>query len=412
MGDNDSNLADNPVTPNYAQDNLIFDHTLIAPSQNIGGNAGNLLMNTYNHAAKPGSTNAIDQSISEVGVFDISVTPPLGYLGSNAYQIKAANTGSIGRFIPAYFDLSAVQPTIKNACDNFTYMGQTFEFDTLPTLELTPLSYTGGQLQNYNIGPWWRYNNKWDFRTYSASPSDIAVIDSDSLSILGRRDGFATSGSVVKLPLQNKVQLQNAKLRYNKPFDPISPTNDTITLTLSAEDTEDLDEVCYKTNATGNCLEYNFPATPDHQQEWGRITMEDTYGSELNDLQSIIETESYVGSRFIRNSDSCTIFSLSDFRFDVGTDPNALPVGKGTTKASFNNAQNTQVKDGVTSMDFTAPGNGNQGQVIPTLSLVKLPWLQQYQDNNDSFEDFIKATIHFGIYRGSDRIIWSHEQTD
>lgn len=408
--DSDTNLINNPVTPNYAQNNLLLDHTLIAPSQNIGGNTGNLLINTYNHSAKQSSTNTIKQSISEVGVFDISVTPPTGYLGSNAFQIKAANTGSIGRFIPAYFNLSAVQPTITDACDDFTYMGQTFEFDTLPTLELTPLSYTGGQLQNYNIGKWWRYKNTWDFRTYSASPSGIEVIDSDSLSILGRRDGFATSGSVVKLPLQNKVQLQNIKLRYNKPFDPISPTNDGITLTLSAEDTEDLDKVCYKTNATENCLEYNFPATPEHQQKWGRITMEDAYGSELNDLQSRIETEFYDNGRFVRNTtDSCTELSLSDFSFGVDKDPNALPVGEGTTKASLTSSY---MNNGLTSMSFTAPGNGNQGQVIPKLSLVKLPWLQQDQDNNDSFEDFIKATIHFGIYRGSDRIIWSHEQTN
>ncbi|MDD9174374.1 MSHA biogenesis protein MshQ [Aliivibrio sp. S2TY2] len=411
--DNDTNLTDNPVTPNYAQNNLILDHTLIAPAQNIGGNTGNLLVNTYNHAAKQDSTNSFKQSISEVGVFDISITPPPGYLGSNAYQIKAANTGAIGRFIPAYFSLSAEQPTIKNACRTYTYMGQTFVFDTLPTLEITPLSYTGGRLQNYSIGQWWRYNKEWDFRTYSASPSNIKVIDSDSLSILGRRAGFASSGNVIKLPLQNKVQLQNAKLRYNKPFDPISPTNDTITLALTAEDIEDQDGVCYKLNATGNCLNYNFPATPEHQQKWGRITMEDAYGSELNALQSRIETEYYDNGRFVRNTtDSCTELSLSDFSFNVGNDPNALPVGKGITEASFNKAQNTQVKDGLTSMDFTAPGNGNQGQVIPTLSLVNLPWLQQDQDNNDSFEDFIKATIHFGIYRGSDRIIWSHEQTN
>ena len=410
MGDNDSNLADNPVTPNYAQDNLILDHTLIAPSQTIGGNTGNLLINTYNHTAKPGSTNIIDQSISEVGVFNISVTPPTDYLGSNAFQIKAANTGSIGRFIPAYFDLSAVQPTIKDACDDFTYMGQTFEFDTLPTLELTPLSYTGGQLQNYNIGQWWRYNNTWDLRTYSTSPSGIEVIDSDSLSILGRRDGFAMSGNVIKLKLQNKVQLQNARLRYNKPFDPISPTNDTVTLALTAEDIEDQDGVCYKLNAAGKCLEYNFPSTPEHQQKWGRITMEDAYGSELNDLQSRIETEYYDSGRFIRNdADSCTVLAMPDFSFDVGTDPDALPVKNGTTTASLTN---TNINDGLTSMNFTAPGSGNQGQVIPKLSLVNLPWLQQDQDNNDSFEDFIKATIHFGIYRGSDRIIWSHEQTN
>lgn len=225
------------------------------------------------------------------------------------------------------------------------------------------------------------------------------------------RDGYATSGSVVKLLRQNKMQLQNAKLRYNKPFDPISPTNDTITLTLSAEDTKDQDKVCYKTNATGNCLVYNFPATPEHQQKWGRITMEDAYGSELNDLQSRIETEYYNDTgRFIRNeADSCTALAMPYFSFDVRTDPDALPVKNGTTTASLTN---TKVKYGLTSMNFTAPRNGNQGQVIPTFSLVKLPWLQQDQDNNDSFEDFIKATIHFGIYRGSDRIIWSHEQTD
>ncbi|MDD9196996.1 hypothetical protein PVK62_14305 [Aliivibrio sp. S3MY1] len=405
MGDNDNHIADNLVTPNYAQHNLILDHTLIAPSQKIGGNTGNLLVNTYYHAATKSGMNTVHQSISEVGVFDISVTPPTDYLGSNAFQIKAANTGSIGRFIPAYFDLSAVQPTIKDTCGNFTYLGQTFVFDTLPTLEVTPLSYTGGQLQNYSIGQWWRYNKVWDFRTYSASPSNIEVIDSDSLSILGRRDGFAISGSVVKLPLQNKVQLQNAKLRYNKPFDPISPTNDTITLALTAEDIEDQDGVCYKLSATGNCLNYNFPTTPEHRQEWGRITMEDAYGSELNDLQSRIETESYDFGRFIRNSDSCTKLSLSDFSFDVGNNPNALPVGEGTTKASLTSTNMNE-------LNFTAPGNGNQGRIIPTLSLVNRPWLQQDQDNNDSFEDFIKATIHFGIYRGSDRIIWSHEQTN
>nr|WP_207211023.1 DUF6701 domain-containing protein [Aliivibrio salmonicida] len=61
-------------------------------------------------------------------------------------------------------------------------------------------------------------------------------------------------------------------------------------------------------------------------------------------------------------------------------------------------------------MTFSAPGNGNQGQIIPTLSLLTLPWLQQDADQNDSFESTIKALIHFGIYRGSDRIIWSREQ--
>ncbi|GLR74032.1 DUF6701 domain-containing protein [Aliivibrio sifiae] len=407
VSDSDIYIANNPTTPNYAQNMLLLDHQLIAPIASSGGNAGNLLVNEYNHIASQDGTYRITQSISEVGVFDISITPPDNYLGSTAYQIQSASTGSVGRFTPAYFAMSAEQPSITDACGSYTYMGQTFEFDDLPTLEITPLSQTGGQLQNYNIGDWWLYRNGWDFRTYAAAPSGIEVIDTDSLSILNRRSGFAKPGNVVKLTNKNQVQLQDAELRYKKPFAPHAPTNDAITLTLTADDLKDADGICYKVNSSGTCLNYHFPATSTHRQEWGRITMADSYGSELSSLESKITTESYIAGRFEKNSDNCTALKPNYFTFDVGNDPAALPVGKGTTSASLTD---TSVNNGLTSMTFSAPGNGNQGKVIPTLSLLELPWLQQDADRNDSFEDSIQAIIHFGIYRGSDRIIWSREQ--
>ncbi|OCH19129.1 DUF6701 domain-containing protein [Aliivibrio sp. 1S128] len=407
VSDSDTYIANNPTTPNYAQNMLLLDHQLIAPIASSGGNLGNLLANEYDHVASQDGTNRITQSISEVGVFDISVTPPANYLGSTAYQIQSASTGSIGRFTPAYFSMSAEQPSITDACSSYTYMGQTFEFNRLPTLEVTPLSQTGGQLQNYNIGDWWKYRNGWNFRTYAATPSDIDVIDTDSLSILGHRSGFATAGNVVKIKNKSQVQLQGAELRYKKPFAPHPPTNDAITLKLTADDLKDDDQICYKVNSSGACLNYDFPATPEHRQEWGRITMANTYGSELSSLESKITTESYIGGRFEKNTDRCTALKPNYFTFDVGNDPAALPVGKGTTSASLTD---TNVNNGLTSMTFSAPGNGNQGKVIPTLSLFELPWLKQDVDQNDSFEDSIKAIIRFGIYRGSDRIIWNREQ--
>lgn len=87
-----------------------------------------------------------------MGVFDISVTPPEGYLGSSAYQIKAANTGSIGRFTPAYFNVLGDKPSIQKGCNDFTYMGQTFSFTESPTLSLYPLSETGTLLQTTQLG--------------------------------------------------------------------------------------------------------------------------------------------------------------------------------------------------------------------------------------------------------------------
>lgn len=403
-GDNDLYFADNPVTPNYAQDNLLLDHQLLAPSLLIGGNPGNLFTTHYDHKSASGSLNSVPQSINEVGVFDITVTPPMGYLGSSSYQIKAAKTGAIGRFTPAYFTVSGDKPSIAPSCETFTYMGQPFGFTDQPTLHIYPLSETGTLLRNYTIGQWWRYSNNWNLRSYMATPSQMSIIDSESHAVLDHRSESASPGQVVTFAAQGKVQLQNAQLRYIKPFTPKTATNDAIVLQLASDDLKDKDNVCYKTSASGSCLSYAFPPSNTQQQEWGRITMEDAYGSEVNAVQSQIRTESYIGHRFVKNNDHCTSLSMSDFSFDVGYDPTALPVGNGVTTATLDDKPTRY------SLTFSSPGEGNQGQVVPTLSLLHLPWLQQDADLDRSFETSIRSIIQFGIYRGSDRIIWNHQQ--
>ena len=405
----DNNASIGRTTPNYTQQGLKLTHELIAPSALLGGKSGELFANTYNHTSAKNSLNAIQQSISEVGVFKFLVTPPSSYLGSTAYTIKSASTSSIGRFTPAYFSVSAEQPTITNACHTYTYMGQTFKFDDEPTLNLVPLSYTGQPIQNYNVGKWWRYENEWALRSYTALPSKLEVVDTDSNYIANRREGFAEAGNVVRLPNSNGVQLQGAELRYNKPFTPHSPTQDVVTLALMADDLKDSDGVCYKSSPESECLPYDFPATPEHRQEWGRITMADTHGSELAPLESTIITESYIAGRFEKSHDNCTTLKLSDFTFNVGTDPKNLPVGDGYTTA---NLSNSSMNNGLIRLKFSPPGNGNQGEIIVTLFLLGLPWLQQGADQSDSFEDSLKTIIHFGIYRGSDRIIWKREQVE
>ena len=405
----DNSSSTKLTTPNYVQQGLRLTHKLIAPTAQSGGVSGQLFVDTYNHIQTENSLNMIPQSISEVGVFTFSVTPPRSYLGSNSYTIKPATTSSIGRFVPAYFSISAEQPTITNACHTYTYMGQTFKFDDEPTLNLTPLSYTGQQIQNYNIGKWWRYENEWALRSYIALPSKLEVVDTDNNYVASRREGFARAGNVIRLPNSNKIQLQGSELRYNKPLIPHPPTQDVITLALMADDLTDSDGVCYKSKPEDKCLPYDFPATSEHRQEWGRITMADTHGSEIAPLESTIITESYIAGRFEKNHDNCTTLSLSDFTFNVGEDPTKLPVGDGYTTASLSN---TSVSDGLISLQFSPPGNGNQGEIISTFSLLDLPWLQQDLDQSDSFENVLKTIIHFGIYRGSDRIIWKREQVE
>lgn len=66
--------AGNQTTPNFALLNIALGSTLVAP--NPGTNVV-LGKTTYNHVAAPNSINSISQTVSEVGVFRMTATPPV-----------------------------------------------------------------------------------------------------------------------------------------------------------------------------------------------------------------------------------------------------------------------------------------------------------------------------------------------
>ncbi|WP_462055594.1 DUF6701 domain-containing protein, partial [Vibrio cholerae] len=97
--------SDDLTIHNYQQQNIALQHTLVQPS---AGQSGVLGVNEYTHLL--GGTTTVAQKVSEVGVFDFSLVAPTHYLGldlANAnLPIAVTSTGSIGRFIPAYFSVS------------------------------------------------------------------------------------------------------------------------------------------------------------------------------------------------------------------------------------------------------------------------------------------------------------------
>lgn len=98
----DNDFTNNLTAYNYQQQNIALQHTLVQPS---AGQSGVLGVNEYTHLL--GGTTTIAQKVSEVGVFDFSLFAPTHYLGldlaSANLPIAVTSTGSIGRFIPAYF---------------------------------------------------------------------------------------------------------------------------------------------------------------------------------------------------------------------------------------------------------------------------------------------------------------------
>ncbi|MFM5395517.1 DUF6701 domain-containing protein [Aeromonas veronii] len=139
---NDGDIcAGNLTTPNFALPNIALGSTLVAP--NPGTNA-TLGTTTYNHVAAANSLNSVSQTVSEVGVFRMTATPPVnGYFN---YTIPSIQSQPVGRFIPADFNL--VSGDIVPACNAFSYMGQPFGV----MLDVLARNTTGVQTRNYT-GP-------------------------------------------------------------------------------------------------------------------------------------------------------------------------------------------------------------------------------------------------------------------
>ncbi len=141
---NDGDIcAGNQTTPNFVLSGIGLGSTLVAPSPGTNATVGTT---TYNHVAATNSLNSVNQTVSEVGVFRMTATPPVvtpqvqSYFG---YTIPSAQSQPVGRFIPADFEL--VSGDIVPACSVFSYMGQPFGV----TLDIIARNVAGGQTRNY-----------------------------------------------------------------------------------------------------------------------------------------------------------------------------------------------------------------------------------------------------------------------
>lgn len=144
---------------------------------------------------------------------------------------------------------------------------------------------------------------------------------------------------------------------------------------------------------------------------WGRVRLTDAFGPEVSPITAPVYIEYFDESQaFVVNvEDQCTKLELGNFTFAEGSEPSKIPIGGGTTKVTF-----TGMVNGEGEFSFTAPGAGNQGIVTPMLDLnsVGYPWLRVDNTGNGQFDNTEQAQIQFGLYRGSDRIIWWREKLD
>lgn len=402
--------SDDLTIHNYQQQNIALQHTLVQPS---AGQSGVLGVNEYTHLL--GGTTTVAQKVSEVGVFDFSLVAPTHYLGldlANAnLPIAVTSTGSIGRFIPAYFSVSPMSNvTLDAACKTgnaFSYLGQPFEYSNSPGLYLQPKSANNADTQNYLIDPWWRYNNQWNGRTYSDSANGVNLgFDNLQTSPISRQ-ALNNSGIV----------LNGERVWYQKPLQPKPVFNSAFDLTLNASNLTDQDGVCYRQNASSPCLGYTFShidgAMPLY---WGKLVIQDVYGPETQALEQPIYVEHFTNNGFVRTiEDSCTALPAIT-GFTLQSDPNnngytILTTGVAVPPQVLAEHSAANLNSGQRAIRFSAPGAGARGVIDSVLDLNahNLLWLAEDKDGDNNFDQTTQGRAQFGLYRGSDRVIWWRE---
>ncbi|HAS3150610.1 TPA: MSHA biogenesis protein MshQ [Vibrio cholerae] len=406
----DNDFTNNLTAYNYQQQNIALQHTLVQPS---AGQSGVLGVNEYTHLL--GGATTIAQKVSEVGVFDFSLVAPTHYLGldlaSANLPIAVTSTGSIGRFIPAYFDVSPMTVTLAAACSTggqpFTYLGQPFSYANNPGLYLQPKSGSGSDTLNYLIGDWWRYENSWTERDYSDTANNLSIVFTNQLDEPVTRQTASTSG----------VILDGERLSYQKPLQPKPVFNAAFNLTLSASDLTDQDGVCYRPNASPLCSGYTFPpidgAMPLY---WGKLVIQDVYGPETQALEQPIYVEHFTNNGFVRTiEDSCTALPAIS-GFTLQSDPNnngytVLTTGVAVPPQVLAEHSAANLNSGQRAIRFSAPGAGARGVIDSVLDLNahNLLWLAEDKDGDGNFDQTTQGRAQFGLYRGSDRVIWWRE---
>ncbi|EGR2830083.1 MSHA biogenesis protein MshQ [Vibrio cholerae] len=405
-----ADASDDLTIHNYQQQNIALQHTLVQPS---AGQLGVLGVNEYTHLL--GGTTTVAQKVSEVGVFDFSLVAPTHYLGldlaSANLPIAVTSTGSIGRFIPAYFSVSPMSNvTLDAACKTgnaFSYLGQPFEYSNSPGLYLQPKSANNADTQNYLIDPWWRYNNQWNGRTYSDSANGVNLgFDNLQTSPISRQ-ALNNSGIV----------LNGERVWYQKPLQPKPVFNSAFDLTLNASNLTDQDGVCYRQNASSPCLGYTFShidgAMPLY---WGKLVIQDVYGPETQALEQPIYVEHFTNNGFVRTiEDSCTALPAIT-GFTLQSDPNdngytVLTTGVAVPPQVLAEHSAANLNSGQRAIRFSAPGAGARGVIDSVLDLNahNLLWLAEDKDGDGNFDQTTQGRAQFGLYRGSDRVIWWRE---
>ncbi|MGI2197369.1 DUF6701 domain-containing protein [Shewanella baltica] len=401
----------NLSTPNFSDQAMRLASKVFAPKIASGGYDGALGVASYSHSAQANNLNTIsNQTISEVGVFQIAAQASPNYLGTaSSLNIPIGYSANIGRFVPDRFLASNV--SVIPACGGFSYMDQLFPM----SMKLSALNIAGDITKNY-------------FPPFSLATAKLVGENNNNGVDLQSR---LSSLHVKADSWEQGVAMVDASYRAN--FSRVTPnvaTNlyqdgpfESLDIGVQLMDNDPHPNSIYSYVAspdmdaasTGTCTNCSAKKISTQILRHGRVVMDNTYGPETEILRMPTRAEYWDGSSWVLNTnDSCTtaVYGLGSqvdnaglgYNFDPDLVAGQSVVRSGGT-ATFQAGQFELLWQAVTSS-----GAPYRGQVTAPLDVP--PWLEWYWNWNGVSPSVLtepRASAYFGRYRGHDKIIYWRE---
>jgi MSHA biogenesis protein MshQ len=296
-----------------------------------------------------------------------------------------------GRFIPDRFQISV--PSLTEACSlglpsvtPFTYFGQD-GFQTL--FAITAQNSSGGTTKNYTGG--YAKLNLTNYSSYQFTITGAPVgsaIGVGAIAPTGNWFGGATATSNVSPSAPARVTVWN---KINRP---------------TALSNEALIDV-YVAPTDGEVPASTPTLLGSSRQRYGRMRLQNAYGSEMLDLPVAFYAEHRIGNLWVKNvDDSCTPIAApttaTGLVFFPEAGANHLSAGETTATVSATG----KLVSGDSKLKFSKPGLGNSGYfnlALPVPLWLQFPWRGGATQMNP------EAKVKFGAYKKANEFIYLRE---
>lgn len=359
-------------------------------------------------------------------------------------------------------------------CD-FTYQGQSFALNSSPQVSLTARSASGLVTQNYSASfnklstsSSTQKNIKFVIADNASSTAPLATLNNTAtlsitdlgsgllnLSMSGlndRKNGISYIKSV-KADVGDEVFSANYSIRFFQELNASAPnmlvvpnpgtvtppfmfatdlqnrfdTPSFLNTDTNADGVGDLrqdlifrdaDNICYMVDTDANgipdtCDDYVISGISGTEIRYGRLVIDNAYGSELIPLPMVFRVEYYdhitptsptsgfkVNALDNNTTSACVGSSLASANVTLSNYQLNLNAGESVLSSI------SPIQNGLGSLVFSAPGTGNQGLMQVTLTVPA--WLQ-YDFNGDGSADMPSAVATFGVSAGSDVLFYQRE---